>query len=95
MLSPYLELSWTLSWVLLWQSRSQLAGEQHRGSDGAGCSPCQKWSHLLEVQESARPPAETHEHLKATWSRMAPGYQLPAGSYWPSQRGAALGLGSC
>lgn len=35
-------------------------------ADGAGCSPRQKWSHLLKVQECARPPAEIQEHPKAT-----------------------------
>lgn len=54
---------------------------------GAGCSPRQKWSHLLKVPECAWPPAETQEQPKAAWPLDR--------SCWPSQRGAALGLSSC
>lgn len=31
---------------------------------------------LSQGVEGARPPTETHEHLKPVWSRMAPGYPL-------------------
>jgi len=73
---------------------SQLPRGQRGEAAGAGCSPRQQQSHHLEVQEGARLPAEMREDLKAAWSRLAPGYLLPAGSCWSPRRRATLERGA-